>query len=99
MSDLAKLGSLHTGVGLAIWARRTISACRKPIASSMSSSAGGFHLTDGFGDIDHPLGHTEVKPLHHAPFHDNDALLGTRHLLLLLSAKLLVVLSPLHDCE
>src|SRR5262245_13807533 len=37
------------------------------------SSAGRFHLANGLGNVDRALGHTEMKPLHHAPLHDNDA--------------------------
>lgn len=33
------------------------------------STACGLHLADGLGNIDPALGHTEVKPLHHAPLH------------------------------
>src|SRR4029450_2233942 len=40
-----------------------------------SLSAGGLHLADGLGNINRALCHTEVKPLHHAPLHDNHALL------------------------
>src|SRR5215831_5172820 len=46
----------------------------------MPSSAGGLHLTDGFGNIDRALGHTEVKPLHHASLHNYDAFLGVLRL-------------------
>src|SRR6516164_11435146 len=46
----------------------------------MPSSAGGLHLVDSLGYVDRALGHAEVKPLHHAPFHDNHALLGVLRL-------------------
>src|SRR6516225_8580289 len=46
----------------------------------MPSSAGGLHLVDSLGNVDRALGHTEVKPLHHAPLHDNHALLGVLRL-------------------
>jgi hypothetical protein len=38
--------------------------------------AGSLHLADLFGDGDGALGHTEMKPLDHAPLDDDHALLG-----------------------